>query len=208
MTGFECNKLFIALNNHFFQNKYDYFEYHGAVNVKPETYDAKRSDEKHRYDRLARKFPDKEDLENFIVANLLESSKRAWIGTLFGGEADDRYTRWQSRTQAIQYNLVNEISGLLDNHSFNDLFKCDANSHPAILKAHLRGDVSLESFVVLDICLNFIPKIDEKLGDDRSWMGVRNKALKYRPFLERLNIDVGKLSKAIQQAVKELGSTQ
>ncbi len=208
MTGFDVCKMFQALNNHFFQNNYDYFKYKGTVPLKQETYDAKRQDEKHRYDRLAKKFSTKEDLENFIVANLIESKKRTWVGNLFGGDADDVYLRWQGRTQAIQYNLTNEIQKVLeDQESFNSLFKCNEHEHPEILKAHMRGDLSLETFVVLDVCLDFVPKLNEKLGDDRSWMVVKNKSIKYRPFIERLNINVGSLSKAIQLAAKEMGVT-
>jgi hypothetical protein len=208
MTGFECYKLFLALNNHFFQPNYDYFKYKGGVPVKQDTYDQKRQDERHRYDRLARKFPTQEELENFLVSNLIEAKKRAWIGTLFGGDADDMYLRWKGRMESLQYNLTNEVKRMLEDcDSFNDLFKCNEHEHPEILKAHMRGDVSLESLVVLDICLNFSPKLNEKLGDDRSWMLVRNKAIKYRPFIERLNIDVGSMSKAIQRAVSEMGVT-
>ena len=208
MTGFDACRMFQALNNHFFQNNYDYFKYKGTVPLKQETYDAKRQDERHRYDRLAKKFPTKEDLENFIVSNLIESKKRTWVGNLFGGDADDVYLRWQGRTQALQYNLTNEIQRLLeDQDSFNNVFKCNEHEHPEILKAHMRGDLSLETFVVLDICLNFVPNLNKKLGDDRSWMIVRNKSIKYRPFIERLNINVGSLSKAIQLAAKEMGVT-
>jgi hypothetical protein len=208
MTGFDACKMFQALKFHFFKPTFDYFRYKGSVSMKVETYEAKRSDERNRYERLIKKFPAQEDLENYIVANLIERADKPnwWIGNLAGEESQDCYVRWQGRTQAIRYNLIHEVQRLLENcDSFNALFKCDENTHPEILKAHIRGDVSLETFVVLDICLNFIPKIDQKLGDDRNWMNVRNKAIKYKPFLERLNIDVGSMSRAIQCAVTEMG---
>ena len=207
MNSFDACRMFLALNNHFFQNSYDYFKYKGNVPLKRNTYDDKRQDERHRYDRLAHKFQCKEELENFIVANLIELDKRAWIGLLFGGEADNIYLKWCGRVQALQYNLVNEVKLLLENCSFNNLFKCSEHEHPEILKAYMRRDLSLESFVVLDVCLDFIPKLDKKLGDDRNWMIAKHKAMKYRPFIERLNIDVGDLSKAIQVAVKEMEVT-
>jgi hypothetical protein len=210
MTGYDACKMFQALKFHFFKPSYDYIKYSGGVSLKVETYNAKRSDEKNRYDRLVKKFPVKEDLENYIVANILERAEKAswWIGNLAGEEAQDCYRRWQGRVEAIQYNLINELKRLLERHdSFNALFVCDENTHPEILKAHIRGEVSLETFVVLDICLNFIPRIDQKLGDDRNWMQVKGKAIKYKPFLERLNIDVGKLSRAIQCAANEMGVT-
>jgi len=211
MTGFETCKMFQALKFHFFKPTFDYIKYKGSVSMKIETYEAKRSDERNRFDRLARKFSSQEDLENYMVANIIERADKVnwWVGNLAGEEAQDCYIRWQGRTQAIQYNLINELKLLLEGkESFNALFKCDKNTHPEILKAHIRGDVSLETFVVLDICLNFIPQVSQKLGDDRNWMNVSNKAIKYKPFLERLNINVGNLSKAIQRAVNEMGVTQ
>jgi hypothetical protein len=208
MTGYDACRRFMALNNHFFQPNYDFFKYKGGVPLKFDTYDAKRQDEKHRYDRLGRKFQSDEDLENFMVANLLESKKRLWVGALFGGEADNVYIRWQGRTQAIQYNLTSEVRRLVDRlESFNALFKVADNEHPEILKAYLRGDISLESFVVLDLCIGFIDNIDVKLSDDRNWTIVKHKAIKYRPFLERLNIDIPALRKAVLESIRGLGVT-
>jgi hypothetical protein len=207
MTGLEAYKLFTALNNHFTQNRYDYFKYNGQINIKSETFEKHRN--RGRYESLAHKLTNltssKEERENFIVANLIEAKGRAWIGTLAMGDADDIYLRWQGRVQALAYNISNEIKLLLENQtSFNDLFKCVEHEHPEILKAYLRGDISLESFVVLDICLDFIPRMSEKLGDDRNWMLAKMKTIKYRPFVKRLNIDVAGLSKTIQQAVREM----
>ena len=214
MTGFDTCKLFIALNNHFFQNNYDFFKYHGKVGLKFETYDLKRSDEKHRYDRLGKKFQSQEELENYMVASLLQSQKRLWVGKLFGGEADAAYVNWQGRTQAIQYNLTTEVRRLVDRlNGFNAMFVVNENEHPEILKAYLREDISLESFVFLDLCTPFISKLDTKmkaipnLADDLNWRIVKDKAVKYRPFLERLNISVPTLRKALLDTIRGLGVT-
>jgi hypothetical protein len=208
MTGFETYKLYLALNNHFFQINYDYFRYAGGVPLKVETYENKRPDEKHRYDRLGKKFHTLEELENFLVANLIESKKRLWVGALFGGDSDSVYNKWIGRTQSINYTLVSELKRLLDEtDNFNKLFECTDNQHPEILKAQMRGDLTMESFVFLDLCIHFIDGIDKKIADDRNWMSVRHRAIKYRPFLQRLNIDVPALRKAIQTAVQDMGVT-
>ena len=208
MNSFETYKLFLALNNHFFQVNYDYFKYSGGVPVKAETFEKKRQDEKYRYERLGKKYQEKEDLENFFVANLLEAKKRMWVGALFGGDADEIYVKWQGRTQSYQYSVLSELKKMIHDHDgFNCLFKNEEGQHPEILKSYMRGDLSLESFVILDMCLGFIPNLDTRLGDDRNWMLVKNKALKYRPFLERLNINISKLRKEILTAVKESGVT-
>jgi hypothetical protein len=206
MTGIDVCKLYTAMNNHFFSKNYNYFAYHGTVQLKQETYDKKRQDEQYRYERLGKKFRTKEELENFILANLINVKRRLWVGMLFGGDADEVYLRWQGRIQAPQYNLTSELKRVLDGKdSFNGLFQCEAGKHPDILRGLMRGDMSLESFVFLEICIGFIANLDPKLGDDRNWMIVRDKTLKYRPFLERLNIPVSSLRKAISTAIKETG---
>jgi hypothetical protein len=200
--------MYMALNNHFFQPNYDYFKYHGGVPLKYETYEAKRSDEKHRYERLGKKFHSPEELEHFFVANLLESKKRMWVGSLFGGEADNVYIRWQGRTQSLQYNLISEVKRLVDRtESFNGIFKVGDHQHPEVLKAHIRGDLSLESFVLLDLLTGFIDNIDAKLSEDRTWTMTRIKAEKYRPFIERFGLDLSKLSKSLFDAVRLLADT-
>lgn len=205
MNGFDTYKLFLALNNHFFQGSYDYFKYAGNVTIKSETYNDKKSFEKYRYETLGRKFKDKEDAENFIVANLLEAKKRTWIGSMAGPQPEDVYLKWQARVQSLQYNLTNQLSKLLENNfKFNSLFKCEESQHPEILKAYMREELSLESFVILDMCLGFIERLDKKIGEDRNWMLVKRKSEKYKPFLERLNIDVQNIKKVICKVVQDM----
>jgi hypothetical protein len=200
MTGLEAYKLFTSLNNHFSQMSYDYFKYGGNVTIKPETFENHKN--RFRYEALAKKLTGKtkEDQENFVVANLIEIKGKAWIGSL-AGDADEIYLRWRGRVESLQYNLTNEIKLLLEDHSFNELFKCGEHDHPEILKAYMRGDVSLETFVALDMCVNFVPKMSENLGDDRNWLLVKNKAFKYKPFIQRLGIDTTKLSKIIMEVI-------
>ena len=200
MTGLEAYKLFTSLNNHFSQMSYDYFKYGGNVTIKPETFENHKN--RFRYEALAKKLTGKtkEDQENFVVANLIEIKGKAWIGSL-AGDADEIYLRWRGRVESLQYNLTNEIKLLLEDHTFNELFKCGEHDHPEILKAYMRGDVSLETFVALDMCVNFVPKMSENLGDDSNWLLVKNKAFKYKPFIQRLGIDTTKLSKIIMEVI-------
>ncbi len=202
MTGFDCYTLFLSLNTHFFQSSYDYFKYGGIVRTKVETYEQKRPDEKYRYERLGKKFRSLTDLENYIVASLIESKKRLWIGDLFNG--DMVYHKWLGRTQSIRYNFISEVRRLLETTGdFNKMFECQ-DRHPEILKAQMRSDVSLETFVFLDFCVHFISTIDKTLSEDRNWTSVRLRALKYRPFLQRLSIDVPVLRTALQEVIKDI----
>lgn len=204
MNGYEVYKLFTALNNHFNTDRYDYFKYQGNINIKVETFENHRN--RNRYESLAKKISrvtnTREEAENFIVANLMEVKSKPWIGSL-GEDSYEIYNHWRGRVESFQYNLTNEIAPLLDDNTFNKLFECDEHNHPEILKALLRGSLSWESFIVLDMCINFIPKIDQKLQNDNTWIKTKFKVIRYKPFLERLNIDVAKLCTALQYTIQQ-----
>jgi len=206
MTPFECYKLFLGLHNHFTKPSYDYFTY-GPSPVKLETFLKKPSVSQYRFERLSKKFSSIEDLEQFIVANLIES-QNVWDGSLSGAEADERYLLWQGRIQALQYRLRSELKRLVEqNDCLNCLFTAAPREHPEILKALMRSDMSLESFVVLDMCINFFPRLNKTLSDDHAWVSIRNRANKYRPFIERLNISVQDLRQVLLDMVRDLGVT-
>ena len=117
------------------------------------------------------------------MANMVDAKKKVWVGELFGGPADEQYSQSACRI-AAQYNAASQIKKLVEAvGGFNELFLTKEKSqHPEILKAHLRGDVSIETFVLLDMCVNFFPKLDKDLEDDRMWFMLRNKSSKYRPL--------------------------
>jgi len=206
MNSLEAYQLFLGIRNHFFVASYDYFKY-GPVPCKAETFEKKHFVEKHRYERLAKKFSTKEELENFLVANFVSSNKKVWIGDLFGGTADEKYKTWMGRTQSAQYNTISQIKRLVEETGdFNSLFVTPGpGQHPEIIKAHLREDISIETFVLLEMCCHFFKKLDKDLDDDRTWFMLKNKSNKYTPFVKRLNTDVQKLAISIRVAVEELG---
>lgn len=210
MNSLDTYRLFLGISNHFFKPSYNYFKY-GSVPCKPQTFEDKPHSEKFRYERLSKKFSTQEELENYLVANMAEAKKKIWVGDLFGGDADKKYFEWLGRTNSSQahYNAVSQIKRLVeDHHSFNVLFASPAPAqHPEILKAHLRGDLSIETFVLLNLCVNFFPRLNKDLGDDRMWYVIRNKAEKYCPFVQRLNIPTSRLRQSILAAVQELGVT-
>ena len=209
ITGYEAYKLFSALSRHF-EGKFDYFKYGSNISLKPETYEKKPSNIINRSEHLARKHPYPEELEEFILATLVSPmSKRPWIGDMLGNEAQERYVAWQGRTQSLNYNFIGEMKSLLRRtDSLEALFVVRPNEHPEILLALLRKDISLESFVLLDMATDFIAKLDRKvaLNGDRIWNENKLKVQKYRPFLER-RVIVKELRTALLQAIQDLGLT-
>jgi T4 gene Gp59 loader of gp41 DNA helicase C-term len=47
----------------------------------------------------------------------------------------------------------------------------------------LRGDINIESFIILNRFIKFIPKIDAKLINHYIWPDLKRKLVKYEPFL-------------------------
>ena len=48
----------------------------------------------------------------------------------------------------------------------------------------LRNEITIETVVILNKFLNFIPKWDQKISDEFIWPTVKNRIVKYEPFLE------------------------
>ena len=85
MTGYEAFCLFQAIKLHFTSASYDFFKYNGKSNISVTAFE-NRKDKYHFY-KLSRKFPNKEMLIEFLVANFLEKDK-LWVGDLLNEEAE------------------------------------------------------------------------------------------------------------------------
>jgi hypothetical protein len=66
---------------------------------------------------------------------------------------------------------------------FDSLFEIHNGSHPIVLKEHLSGNISLESFVILNKLVNFIPYFNKNISDPIVWPEIRKKVVKYEPFI-------------------------
>ena len=64
---------------------------------------------------------------------------------------------------------------------FDDLFSIQ-NADPVILKMFYQGVISPETFIIMDIVLNFFPQFDNKL-DEYQWPTNRMICEKYKSFL-------------------------
>ena len=86
--------------------------------------------------------------------------------------------------------------------SSTTLFAKDGPRHPEILKTYLRGEVSIETMVILDKILGFRQDFDKHLSDP-VWETVSMRIKKYSSFL---HIDVFRYKKILKEIV--LGSVK
>ncbi len=174
LTGYETYCLYLALKQHFTKDNYDFFKYGGkARNVSKESFLSRK--DRFQFEKLARKC---DDVKTHMVANFM--ADRAWIGEMLDDEAFDATKRHVKSIQSMSYNFKNELENV-DN--IKELFTMTDTGYPKFMVEYNFGTLSMESIVILDAFIGFIPKFDAKLGDDYLWSKFSFKARKFAPFL-------------------------
>jgi hypothetical protein len=142
-----------------------------------------RKDKYHFY-KLSRKYSDKQDLTDFIVANLMVS-ERLWVGDLLCEDADVRYKARKKTLQSLSYVFENDCKLIFDDCKLNpnEVLKTDGD-YPVLLTKALRKEIAIETLVILNNILNFFPMWDKKITDTIRWPNFRRKCEKYAAFLQ------------------------
>ena len=190
MNEFECYSLYTSLKLHF-TTDYDYFKYNGKCNVTPESFNKRR--ERFFFKKLSREYPDPE-LRDFLVSNFL-SDINMWIGDAFGEKCVSTYRDWRKRIESLQYIFREDCSNIMsdDSNEFNALFEVVDGQHPPILRHALAKKINIETFIILDDILCFIPKFNRDLQDPIVWPDYYNRCVKYKPFFTH-DLDTSKKS--------------
>ena len=178
MTGYEAFALYHTLKLHF-TSDYDYFKYNGKCNISPTTFE-NRKDKYHFY-KLSRKYTNKDEFANFVIANLFENSK-AWAGDLLQEEADIIFKERQRIQPALSYIFENDCRVIFDDVEPNDVLKTNGD-HPKLLTMALRKEIAPETLIILNAILQFLPMWDKKITDTIRWPEYRQRLLKYASFL-------------------------
>jgi hypothetical protein len=216
MTGFDTYLIFQALKCHFFREDYDYFRYSGKLkNHDWNAYAEVSEREKRLYEKFGKKYSTQSDLEAFFVSNLLLTNNKVVIAQLNDGDALANYYSWRARTSAIENTLLSDLRWLLSRSNgstakqrFDSLFHpSGAHTQPPILLYLLRQQITTESFLALDLCLEFFSQLNRFLLDDLIWSNVRYKCNKYRPFFQRLIDRPEHLTKSVRQCVLECSTS-
>ena len=179
-------RLYYAIRLHFTTN-YDFFKYRGKTR-KFGNLDSKRG--KNFIFRLEKKYGN--EFANFLVCMFASIKKEdVRLECLITSENEKIYDKWKTRMQSLPYHFEQDLNFLKElDVSFNDLFKCSvirngvkSKSHPLILKHYIKGDVNLETLIIIDIVLGYFNHWDSVMGDDFLWKELHFKIKKYKPFL-------------------------
>jgi len=183
MDGYYVYQEYCGLKAHF-NNKYNYLKY-GKVRAKRATYERRK--DKAFFERLAKK--NMSYIIPFLVANFV-SNHNLWIGDLvINKEAEDTYFQWKKKMSRLFMEATNEMSKVAcfmkaRDITFNRLFVVKEDEQPIIFRLMTQRFISLETYVIMDLALDFIPSFDQELDDDIIYKQWSDKVAAYKPFLQ------------------------
>jgi|688.fasta_scaffold471491_3 hypothetical protein len=180
MDGYETYKTYLSLKLHFSKDNYDFFKFNGKTRSNPESFE-KRKD-KYFFKKISSKFDDNTIIEYFV--SLFVNDKSTWIGNILDRGNEEVYKSWKKKTQSISYLFEEDIDKLINKYEKLDSWFSIKSTHPPIIKEYLSGNIHLETVVILNKLLNFVPDLDKRIADPVIWPELKRKILKYSPFLQ------------------------
>jgi hypothetical protein len=184
MHGFDVYRTYLAFKQHFSNPKFDFFKYEGKVNAKETTY--QQRNDFYFFETIARKYTDQE-IQEFMLASFVasETPQKVWIGDI-KRSGKTNWLVWTKLHQSLTYVVKQDLNRVAEHlastlDTFNSLFET-MGGHPPILKLYIRRIISLETIIILDMCLGFMVQWDKTLKDPL-WEQLSFKIKKYKPFL-------------------------
>jgi hypothetical protein len=180
--GYDAYCLYLAINNHFYSDSYDYFKYNGKVSAKLESF-MKRKDRYH-FAKLARKYND--ELKDFLVANF--SKKKYYVRELLEQECEKNHIEFKKRKQKLTYLITEEMRYLFDKYKHIDFcIGIKDGQHSNILREYLGGRIAAETLVAADRIFGIFNDYDTMMNEKFIWPKTRKRLDSLAPFLELEN---------------------
>ena len=194
MDPFESYKLYNALKLHFETDSYDAVKYNYKSNVTHNSF-FKRKD-KYFFAKLARNH--EKDLLNYYVANFKNGV--SYVGDMIDESAEKNYSDHKRIQESIHRVFSIDINKLNDQEQkFDKLFESDNGQLPLVIKLWMQEEISLETIVILNSILGFVPRESKKITDTIIWPDIHRKIEKYTPFV---NYSKNKCTKLLTNAFK------
>jgi hypothetical protein len=178
-SGLAVFMMYHALKLHFTTDSYDYFKYNGKTNVSTNSFLINKS--KYTFYKLSRKYS-LEESKDFFTSNFLVADT-TWVGELLTPQAEENYQKFSKRIQSLSYLFKNDVQYLFETYSPPDLIKVTPNDHPILLKEMMRDKVMIETVVIMNDLMNFLPMWQKRIDDDIIWPQWQRRIKKYTPFV-------------------------
>lgn len=174
--AFDCYKTYLALKRHFSSDTYDYFKYNGKVPASIKSFEARR--DAPMFARLAKQ----PEWKLLLLANLSEDPD-TWVGKMLDPEAEQKKVEMQRIHGALLYYYSEEIKKDVFLKEFDQNFIPKEGQHPPLLENFLSNQISLQTMVILDELVNYVPKWDKLINETFVWPKIRRKIVKFKPFI-------------------------
>ena len=194
MDPVESYKLYNALKLHFETDSYDAVKYNYKSNITHNSF-FKRKD-KYFFAKLARNY--EKDLLNYYVANFKNGV--SYVGDMIIESGEKIYSDHKRIQESIHRVFSIDINTLNDQEQGCDkLFESDNGQLPLVIKLWMQEEISLETIVILNSILGFVPRESKKITDTIIWPDIHRKIEKYTPFV---NYSKNKCTKLLTNAFK------
>tara|TARA_B100001248_G_C27389658_1_gene461608 strand:+ start:705 stop:1292 length:588 start_codon:yes stop_codon:yes gene_type:complete len=194
MDPFDSYKLYNALKLHFETDSYDAVKYNYKSNVTPSSF-FKRKD-KYFFAKLAKKYD--KNLKEFYISQFKNTEK--YVGDMMDEEAEKNYLEFKRIQESIHRVFSIDINKLNDQEQkFDKLFESDKGQLPLVIKLWMQEEISLETIVILNSILGFVPRESKKITDTIIWPDMKRLIEKYTPFV---NYSKNKCTKLLTNAFK------
>jgi hypothetical protein len=197
ITGYEAFGIFQALKLHFTSDTYDFFKYNGKSKVSVDAFE-NRKDKYHFY-KLSRRLTNRDDLIMFIVANFVQN-ENVWVGDLLTEESETIYRERQRVIQSLSYIFENDCKVIFEDCKDPNEVLSSSGDYPSLLTMALRKEISIETLIVLNSILQFLPMWNKKIADTIRWPTYRRTIVKYSEFLPK---DVTKFKMILKKVIDE-----
>ena len=149
MNGFKAYRYYLALKLHFTTDKFNVFENNGNVKGSFESFQARN--DRHLFDKLARKFNTDRELIQFIVAQFVYNNPNFMYEL---EQADSNYHEWikvkESLTKVFKDDLnVLQLEAEKNGYTLDELFNCTLNDFPVIIKLYLGKRITPQTMSIV-----------------------------------------------------------
>lgn len=176
---FEAYKVYNALKLHFESDSYDAIKYNFKTSVKPTSF-FKRKD-KYFFAKIAKNHG--QHLVDYYVANFVNGT--SYIGDMVNESGDSNYTEHKRIKESIHRVFSIDINRLCEEDmDFDLLLQSIDGQHPLIIKLWMQEQISIETIVILNSMLGFIPRESKKILDTVIWPDQKRLIEKYAPFVK------------------------
>ena len=149
MNGFKAYRYYVALKLHFTTDKFNVFENKGHVKGSYETFNARN--DRHLFDKLARRFDSDQDLIQFMVSNFVYGNPNMVYNQ---EEAEQNYTEWKRIKESITKLFQDDLNTLelevqKNKYSLEQIFNCTNNDFPIIIKLYLGKRINPQTISII-----------------------------------------------------------